>query len=196
MNSPIDMIDALRASGPRRSADEPAQARAFDSFVGSWDMQYTFIAQDGSRSHATGQVLAAWVLDGRAIQDLWIGIPPGQSERWIGTTLRFYDAGLKAWRVTWIAPRARAITLLTGGREGSRIVLNGDTPQGKVRWSFNDVTPDELMWRSELSVDGGATWRMREDHIGRRTPSRCPGESPCSRAAAAASARRSGERRD
>ena len=68
----------------------------------------------GSRQRADAQILAGWVLDGRAIQDLWIGIPPGQTEKWVGTTLRFYDAGLKAWRVSWIAPRARAITLLTG----------------------------------------------------------------------------------
>jgi len=168
MQAPSDMIDALRAPGPRRSADDPAQARIFDDFIGAWDMQYTFIQNDGSRRPAQGQVLAAWVLDGRAIQDLWIGVPPGQTEQWIGTTLRFYDAGLKAWRVTWIAPRARTITLLTGGREGQRIVLNGETAQGKVRWSFNDIERNGFNWKGELSVDNGATWQLREDHVVRR----------------------------
>jgi hypothetical protein len=165
MQAPSDMIDALRASGPRRGADDPSQARAFDNFVGAWDIQYTFIQKDGARSQASGQVLAAWVLDGRAIQDLWIGIPPGQSEPWVGTTLRFYDAGLQAWRVTWIAPRARAITLLTGGKEGDRIVLYGESAQGKLRWSFNDVAADRFTWRGELSEDNGVTWRLREDHV-------------------------------
>lgn len=170
MKNPVDdMIDALRASGPRRTADEIQQARIFDGFVGAWDIQYTFIQKDGTRSQASGQVLAGWILDGRAIQDLWIGTPPGQTEPWTGTTLRFYDTSLKAWRVTWIAPRARTIILLTGGNEGERIVLNAETDQGKVRWAFSDMTADRFVWRGELSEDGGATWQLREDHVARRT---------------------------
>jgi hypothetical protein len=159
-----DMIAALRASGPRRGADEDPQARAFDNFVGSWQTRYSFIQADGSRLHSTGQLLVAWVLDGRALQDLWIGIPPGQSTRWIGTTLRFYDTARKTWRVTWISPFARAVTMLEGGKEDQRIVLRGDSPQGKLRWSFDDITADRFVWRGELSDDDGATWRLREEH--------------------------------
>lgn len=167
--APLDMIEALRAPGPRRDAGDDLQARAFDAFVGSWEIQYSFIQNDGSRQHATGQLLAGWVLDGRAIQDLWIGVPPGQAERWIGTTLRFYDAGRKTWRVTWISPFARAVTLLEGGKVDQRIVLHGESDRGKLRWSFNDIAADRFVWRGELSVDGGATWRLREDHTMRRT---------------------------
>jgi len=169
MTAPLDMIEVLRAPGPRHSADDPPEARIFDNFVGSWSARYTFIGKDGTRQHADGQILAGWVLDGRAIQDLWIGIPPGQTEQWVGTTLRFYDASLKAWRITWIAPRARAITQLTGRRDGDRIVLNGETSQGKARWTFSDMKADSFVWRGEVSEDNGATWRLREDHIMRRT---------------------------
>ena len=88
---------------------------------------------------------------------------PGE-DRFIGTTLRFYDPDRKKWRVVWVSAIAKAVTVLEGGQEEGRIVLYTDGPKGRVRWTFSDITDRAFVWRGELSADGGKTWRLREDH--------------------------------
>ena len=165
-----EMPSALRAPGPRIVAGEDPQARLFDRFAGTWNIDYCNILEDGSRENTRGQLLAGWVLDGRALQDVWIEFPTPGSDRFMGTTIRFYDADRKTWRITWVSPLAHAVTLLEGGDEGGRIVLYGDVPRGRLRWTFNDITDQDFVWRGELSTDGAATWRLREEHHMRRAP--------------------------
>src|SRR5262245_39736718 len=64
------MIDLLDAPGPDPALEEPL--RLFGRFVGGWDIHWTGIAPDGSRQTARGEVHFGWVLEGRAIQDVWI----------------------------------------------------------------------------------------------------------------------------
>jgi len=163
-----DMINTLRAPGPHVAVGEDPQARIFDRFLGTWDTQYTTIHDDGSRERASGQLIVGWILNGRAVQDIWTWDQPGDSQRWMGTTIRFFDPQRKIWRMAWVSPFALAITLLEGGGDAQRIVLLGDRPPGRLRWSFNDITANDFIWRGEYSTDGGTTWRLREEHHMRR----------------------------
>lgn len=158
------MFDTLRAAGPRIVAGEDPRARVFDRFAGAWDVDYCNIHDDGSRERTRGQLLAGWVLDGRALQDIWIEFPAAGGDRFMGTTLRFYDTGRKTWRVTWVSPMAQAVTVLEGGDENGRIVLSAEVAKGRLRWTFSDMTDRDFRWRGELSTDGGSSWRLREDH--------------------------------
>jgi hypothetical protein len=165
-----EMITALPATGPRPSLGD--EARVFDRFVGTWDTEYIAYADDGSVSRMPGEVRFGWVLDGWALQDIWITYPDGASkERNIGTTLRFYDEEAGTWRIIWVYPARRTITLLTGGLVGDRIVLEGQDKDGTcLRWSFNDIRRDSLVWRGEISRDDGRTWRLAQEHrFSRRT---------------------------
>jgi hypothetical protein len=159
-----DVFKELVASGPRIVPGEPAEARLFDRLAGSWDVDYTNIGDDGTRSQVRGELLVGWVLDGRALQDLWIQFPQPGEDRFIGTTLRFYDPDRKKWRVTWVSAIAKAVTVLEGGEENGRIALYNDSPKGRTRWSFSNITDKSFVWQGEISSDGGKTWRMREDH--------------------------------
>jgi len=154
----------LVASGPRIVPGEPTEARLFDRVAGAWDVDYTTIRDDGTRDQVRGQLLAGWVLDGRALQDVWIQFPKAGEDRFIGTTIRFYDPDLEKWRVTWVSAIAKAVTVLEGGAEDGRIALYNDSPKGRTRWTFNDMTDQDFVWRGEISTDGGQTWRLREDH--------------------------------
>src|SRR5262245_59875202 len=102
----------LHAPGP-----EPARAAKLALFawlVGRWDMDVTTFAMDGTTHHGRGEIHAGWILEGRAIQDVWT-IPrladrrpvieplPGAGN-WYGTTLRIYDPSLDAWRILWSDP--------------------------------------------------------------------------------------------
>lgn len=160
-----DMIRVLGAPEPHPSVGP--ESRVFDRFVGTWDCDYGLLGPDGTTTRFRGQVAFGWVLDGRAVQDVWWSQPPGKTsaERTMGTTLRFFDAKRKLWRVIWIAPQAGAVIQLEGGEVDGRIVLRGTDVDGSLtRWSFNDIQPNSFTWRSETSRDDGRTWLPTEEH--------------------------------
>jgi hypothetical protein len=164
-NQQHTMIKALEASGPHASLGE--QAHVFDFLAGTWDCDYSFHLDNGTVRHSKGELLVGWVLDGRALQDLFITYPKdGEKERRIGTTIRFFDTALKQWRIIFISPQFNYVVTVQGGLEGDRIVLRGtDTTDGlPIRWSFNDIKPDSFVWRGEKSHDAGKTWKMEEEH--------------------------------
>ena len=158
------MISVLGTAKPNATLGD--EARTFDRLVGVWDADFGF-ARDGSQmSHKKGELFFGWVLDGRAIQDLWIGYPsaPGK-ERTIGTTIRFFDATTKQWRIVFVGPQYNSLVTAQGGREGDRIVFRGVDGDGMpFRWTFRDITDDSFHWQGELSHDGGKSWKLEEDH--------------------------------
>lgn len=164
-----DMIIALPSLAPHPSLGE--EARLFDRLIGTWDCDYSFHAEDGTVSRSSGELKFGWIIDGRALQDIWIGYPKDRSkdERSIGTSVRFFDTKAKIWRVVWVAPANGLMITLQGGAEGSRIVLKGQDGDGSsLRWSFNDIQADSFVWRGEKSRDGGKTWRLEEEHRTKR----------------------------
>jgi len=158
------MIETLPASGPHPSLGD--QARVFDRLVGVWDCDYGFIAENGAVSHAPGELKFGWIIDGRAIQDIWISYPTkGASERGIGTSIRFFDSKTRMWRVVFVSPEYNALVTLEGGVEGNRIVLRGVNDEGsRLRWSFNDIQADSFVWRGKKSRDGRNRCRLDEEH--------------------------------
>ena len=166
-----DMITALPAPGPHPSYGE--QARLFDRFVGTWDANYAIHAVDASVTRFTGEVIFGWIIDGRALQDIWITHPKdgAANERSIGTTVRFYDTKSGMWRVVWVYPATGTITTLNGGAVGDRIVLRGQGSDGSLlRWSFNDIQANSFVWRGEISYNGGETWRLQGEYHMKRRP--------------------------
>ena len=158
------MIGVLSASSPHPSLGD--EARVFDRFVGTWDCDYSFHLDDGSVRHKKGELLVGWVLDGRAVQDIFITYPAeGEKDRRMGTTIRFFDTTLKQWRIVFISPQFNYVVTVQGRSIGDRIVLRGvDTDGAPIRWSFNDIKSDSFVWRGEKSHDGGKTWKLEEEH--------------------------------
>ena len=167
-----DMITALPALSPHPSLGD--EARVFDRFVGTWECDYVHYEKDGSVTRYPGEVIFGWIIDGRALQDIWIWYEKGRStdDRGIGTTLRIFDPKSGQWRIVWVAPAAGIVKTLSGGAVGDRIVLEGRADDGSsLRWSFNDIRNDSFVWRGETSSDEGKTWRLTaEYHMRRRSP--------------------------
>jgi hypothetical protein len=118
------------------------------------------------------------VLEGRAIQDVWV-VPPRGLQRTgdaaanvhvFGTTLRVYDPRIDAWQIQWTDPVTQSYLSMIGRREGNDIVQLGRNPNGNlIRWSFREITPATFVWRGEVSPDGGSTWRLDIEFLARRT---------------------------
>jgi hypothetical protein len=140
--------------------------------VGRWDADYSFIAEDGSVRHKRGEVLFGWVLDGHALQDIFLSYPDSSAdERKMVTGLRWVDPRTGRWTLAFVAPTFDVVIRMEAAAEGDRIVLRGEDGKGALlRWSFNDIQKDSFVWRGESSHDGGKTWRLEEDHHMKRRP--------------------------
>jgi len=164
----LQMVSVLAASKPHPSLGD--QAQVWDRFVGTWDCDFGFYLDDGSVRRAAGELEFGWVLDGRALQDIWISYPKdGTQERNIGTSIRYFDDKSRTWRVVFVSPAYGGMLIVQGGVEGKGIVLRGTDDEGAaLRWSFNDIQADSFVWRGEKSRDGGKTWRLEEEHYMKR----------------------------
>jgi hypothetical protein len=170
--------EVLATDGPR--PDIPDQA-LYGQFVGHWEVDVFDYASDGSRRAAHGEWHFAWVLEGRAIQDVFVvptraerpqGEQPTRGNRY-GTTLRVYDPALRAWRITWINPVSGALNTLVARCQDGTIVQEGRDQDGELmRWSFSEITPDSFRWRGEASRDDGRTWRLAAEFFARRVRGR------------------------
>jgi hypothetical protein len=167
----------LHASGPDR--DREAKLALYAWLVGSWDMEVTTHLEDGSAHVGRGEIHAGWVLQGRAIQDVWMiprfkeqkpGVTPlPGSGNWYGTTLRIYDPNLGAWRILWNDPATDFFTQQIGRARGRDIVQEGPDPRGgTMRWTFSEIRSDSFRWQAERAPDQ-ENWLLEVDICARRT---------------------------
>jgi hypothetical protein len=167
---------ALSAEGPL--ADYEERLMLYGQFVGEWDFTWTGYDDDGAPVVTEqGEWIFGWVLEGRAVQDVWI-IPsrerrgePGAPQGEYGTTIRVYDPAIDAWRVTWNGPVNGIRRTFFARQVGDEIVQEGETEDGKpLRWIFSRITATSFHWRSVAVVSGGHT-RLREEMDVRRKAS-------------------------
>ncbi|TIP58310.1 MAG: hypothetical protein E5X55_37140, partial [Mesorhizobium sp.] len=62
--------EALHSDGP--AADLAEKLNLYGRFVGAWTFDATRHLEDGQVLTGRGEVHFGWVLEGRAIQDVWI----------------------------------------------------------------------------------------------------------------------------
>jgi hypothetical protein len=158
-------ILALQAPSPHVSLGD--DSKMLGRVVGTWDVDYLDYLKDGTVSHRTGEFIVEWVLDGRAVQDLWIVDPTAANkEREVYTTVYYFDPKSRQWHATFVDPQAAAVMSFSGGAVGAdRFVLETQDANSKTtRWSFNEVRRDSFTWRDEQSSDGGQTWRLKSEY--------------------------------
>lgn len=165
----------LTATG--RSPDIPQAADAYGWLVGSWELDvHHYWAQDVSARKIKGEAHFAWVLEGRAVQDVWI--MPRRADRaggldkqfnMYGTTLRVWDPAIEAWRITWRNPAGDHHEEQIGRRIGTDVVQLGTRPDGTTtRWSFTEITADSFHWLGEALLPDGKSWRLEGEFRARR----------------------------
>jgi len=160
-------------AAPGRSPEISEKNDVYGWLVGSWDLEVLhYAAVDVAPLHIQGEVHFGWVLEGRAIQDVWI--MPRVSERsanvldtnkktnsMYGTTLRIWDASIQAWRIRWINPVTNHYEQQIGRRVGNDVVQVGACVDGTpTRWQFTEITPNSFHWLGEALNADGATWKL------------------------------------
>jgi len=159
-----------------RSPEIPEEMDAYGWLIGSWGLDVIGYDDESNVIRSTGEAHFAWVLEGRAVQDVFIN--PRRSDRgpgspkfanWFGTTIRIYDPSIQAWRVSWFNPHDGFRAELIGRRRGKEIVQEGQFPDGTpIRWTFSEITENSYYWRGERLEPGGKTWRLQVEFRGKR----------------------------
>lgn len=157
-------IEGLPAYGPDPKFKEKLDL--FGQFVGDWDiLECKYLQDDGTWSSDRGELHWRWILEGKAVQDVW-SIIDKETRKVIpgGTTIRFYDPKIDSWRSTWISPDQGVVKAFIGRKVGEEIVLDlVNHEEGSLqRWIFSEITPTTFRWRGEESRDSGKTWTMYE----------------------------------
>jgi hypothetical protein len=163
-------------AAPGRAAEIPAADDVYGWLIGSWELDVRFYWVDVSDRHIKGEAHFGWVLEGRAVQDVWISPTPeeraGEFDKAVntyGTTLRVWDPAIQAWRVTWINPATNQRAELIGRRVGEEIVQIGTRGDGTaIRWIFTEITPDSFRWIGESLEPDGRTWKLGGEYWAKR----------------------------
>lgn len=168
---------ALITDGPAAELGDAADA--FGWLIGGWTAKVQDIEPDGRVRQGEGEWWSCWVLEGRAVQDVWICPPRGKRSandgdpkdslaafNRYGTAIRWFDRKTLEWRVVWVNPVSGIINTLAGKRTGDQIILLGTDGGEPIRWSLNEIRSDSFIWRGEERVDG--QWRLSAEFQLRR----------------------------
>jgi hypothetical protein len=168
----MGFLEHLASSAP----PEPLASRlaTFGRFVGSWDVRWTRPDDDEAPEEVLGEVHFGWVLGGRAVQDVWI-VPSRDSGNagqgpyafW-GTTVRFFDAELGAWRSTWVEPVSGRVRKFIGRPVGDEVHLVSTDGAPFLRWRFTEIAGDRFVWLGEYSSDEARSWQLEERMVATR----------------------------
>ena len=154
--------EALSSAGP--ASDRADRMDLYGWLIGDWRFDAVVHADDGTRHTGEGEIHFAWVLQGRAIQDVWI--LPGI---FFGTTLRIYDPGLDAWHILWSDPLKQYFTRQLGRAAGPDIVQEGRAENDDiVRWRFIERSNDTFRWPGERSDPSGNNFKLQAEFLASR----------------------------
>jgi len=168
----LDFTTALTAPG--RSREIPGSADAYGWLVGSWELDC--LHYKGVPVSIKGEAHFAWVLEGRAVQDVWIMPTLAQrtaesdrADNMYGTTLRVWDSSIQAWRISWRNPAHNHYEDQIGRWSGKDVVQVGVRSNGTpTRWSFTEITQESFHWLGEALQTDGQNWRLEGEFRAKR----------------------------
>ena len=165
----IEFRDALVAS----NAHPEVAVDLFAPFIGSWNLLVIWYDDEGRETRrSNGEWHFSRVLEGRAVQDVWIvpsrGERTRENEYEYGTSLRFALPD-GSWSSTWIGPKHGAVQTFVA--RGLDDVVSLQTLPGSpkpMRWEFYNITADAFEWRN---IHLGSPDRLvQRFHATRRRP--------------------------
>lgn len=158
-----EFTDVLCAGLPFPALSE--KLSLYGQFIGKWKMDAVIYDASGNKTHTgKGSIYFNWILEGKAIQDVWI-LP----DVFYGTTLRIYDPAIDAWHILWIDPGKQSYPNQIGRAIENNIVQVGKDSKGDIlRWSFTEITHNSFHWLGEKSEDNGDTFQLQVEFFAKR----------------------------
>jgi len=145
----------------------PEEDDYFGKLIGEWD--FDWLDHNNPRT-VKGEWVFSWVLEGRAIQDVFIcpsrATRPDnpQPDGEYGTTLRVYNPSAKAWDIAYCW--TGQITRLEARKTNSMVILT-DIDNANEKWVFREITDDTFHWQN-VTVQDNASWYINADLYAKR----------------------------
>ena len=133
--------------------------RAFDFWIGEWDVQPTGSTRGPIGSGSTSIIERQ--LDGCVIQENWL--PLGGAGT--GKSFNIYNRVTKQWQQYYVDTLG-TITLYTGAfHEDGNLYFEADQfgTSRKIRMTFFNQGPSQVRQLGHVSADGGKTWTVSFD---------------------------------
>lgn len=156
------IADRALLRGPsRRTATRCAhdRARAFDFLVGDWEGEETLVGEAGERTRPIS--VESWsIMEGCALIDF---VTAGSGEQQVQRfRVRSFVPDERRWIQYTLDREHPVFRLWQGGRSGDDLLLvtepsGEDDTVRRVRWMPDG--PDAYRRRTEVSTDGGASWK-------------------------------------
>jgi tetratricopeptide (TPR) repeat protein len=147
-----------RVNANARPCDADPNYRAFDFWIGEWDVQPTGPQRGPLGSGATSVIERQ--LDGCVIQENWLPQGPGA-----GKSFNIYNTVTKLWEQYYVDTRG-GITHYTGRfREDGHLYLEAKqfASPNLLRMTFFNQGPSQVRQLGHTSTDGGKTWNVSFD---------------------------------
>ena len=146
-------------------ACQQQEARAFDFWIGEWNVVNRNRPEEGVRFDVTGRATDRVypVVGGCGIVEHWRGDAFGRFI--VGFSVRAFDPDTRDWRLVLLWPIAGPASFLElrgsfhhgrGEFFTRRLQPSGDT--ALTRFTFSDATSTSLRWDNATSLDGGVSW--------------------------------------
>ncbi len=145
----------------------PPEIVQFGQFEGSWSCKGFNPQEDGSwqANPWVSEWVWYYVLDGYAVQDVWIpgeGAPPGAAT---GTNLRIYNREQERWHMVWTTHGQNEFDSFNAEFVDGVIVMHGEMPQRGQRnphlaqITFYNISVEHFDWKYEFSpLADGQNW--------------------------------------
>jgi hypothetical protein len=146
-----------------------APARAFDFWVGDWNIRQQILREDGTYVELPAKTSVSVVLDGCALIEYWEGKVEFFWERMEkpelmkAISIRAYEPRTMKWYIHWMDTRSRHFDTpyvgdFTDGR--GEFYREWTTPEGTRigRIAFSNVPPDSVSWNLAVSSDERKSW--------------------------------------
>jgi len=136
----------------------PEEFNYFGKVIGKWDLDWNDRLNTSTPRRVKGEWIFSWVLDGMAVQDVFI--VPSRAERLTdiqpdaayGTTIRLFNIERQVWEIFYGCPEECA--RLEARKEGDEIILTEITSKA-MKWIFSDITDNSFTWRSIAKSPAG-----------------------------------------
>ena len=144
-------------------ASIPESKDTFGKFIGEWSLNLTITNQNGTKNRFKGEWHFYRILQGRAIQDIWI-IPgltsQGENDfHEYGTTIRTFNFKTRKWRAVWVGPVQNQLFVFDIEDINDQIILTEtNNPNLEMKWSFFDISENSFQWKSEVKIKGLDSW--------------------------------------
>ncbi|HNQ13418.1 MAG TPA: hypothetical protein PKM16_09455 [Bacteroidia bacterium] len=139
-----------------RHSSIPENKDPFGNFIGAWSLDLTITNPNGSTLKYKGEWHFHRILQGRAIQDIWI--IPGLTAQGdnafheYGTTIRTFNPKTNKWKAVWIGPIQNQFFVFDIEDHIDQITLTATNTPIDMKWSFYNISPNSFKWKSEVKA--------------------------------------------